>query len=374
METKSQGKSTVLYVDDIKANLMLFEASFDSEYNVLLAESGKEALKVLEENEIQVLVSDQNMPGMTGNELLEIVTSNYPDIMRFMITAYTDYETVVEAINKGHLYGFFNKPYNIEDVKISIDKSLEVRNLRISNREMFKKLEKANNALLGLDRTKTKFLSSVTDEIRTPINKIMTAVHMIKDKIDSNEIAELLQMLDQSVGRLESFSDTAQQLVRLNDSETSLDHSEVSLKEIAEVALIEKGNMLSEAEIGVKLDVLTEELKVIGEFDLLLACLSSLLRCFWTNSEKGSELKLEISKNDSHAVISIESNAVTYTSSEKKELSIQIGGDISAVDRDGKLELILALEIMAAHNGYIKFLDKNENVAAFEMVFPLMEN
>jgi DNA-binding NtrC family response regulator len=72
MEKEPVKKSVVLYVDDIKANLMLFEASFD---------------------EIHVLVSEQNMPGMTGNELLEIVTLEYPDIMRFMITAYTDYDT-----------------------------------------------------------------------------------------------------------------------------------------------------------------------------------------------------------------------------------------------------------------------------------------
>jgi two-component system sensor histidine kinase/response regulator len=67
-----QDKPTVLYVDDLPMNLKLFEATFRKDYNIILSEDPFEALKILEEKEVQILVSDQRMPGMSGTELLEI--------------------------------------------------------------------------------------------------------------------------------------------------------------------------------------------------------------------------------------------------------------------------------------------------------------
>lgn len=361
-------KPAVLYVDDIKANLMLFEASFGDVYEVLLAESGKEALDMLNSKDIHVLISDQNMPGMTGNELLEKVTIEHPDVMRFMITAYTEYDTVVEAINKGHLYGFFNKPYNIDDVRHSINNSIEVRNLRIKNREMIKKLAAANDALLSLDRSKTRFLTSVTDEIRKPIKKIMAAIHLIKDKIDSQEITDLLQLLDNSVQRLEGFSESAKHLVRLNSPDFKLKVESVSLKEIVEVGIIEKGNALNSKSIEIKLDNEAYSISVKGEYDLLVTSFSTLLGYIIGHMNEDAQIFISIFTKEEHPGIEISTEAAQYSEKEKSDLKDLSGSEKNVSEKEFRMEVILAKEIISAHNGNLTFFEM-ENKSGFSMLF-----
>ncbi len=350
----------VLYVDDVQANLMLFEASFGDYYEVVLADSGKKALDILKSREIHVLVSDQHMPGMTGNELLEIVAEAYPDVMRFMITAYTDYDVVVDVINRGDPYGFFNKPYNKDDVRKAIDRSMEVRNLRIHNREMLKKLEKANEMMRGLDRSKTKFLVSVTDEIRVPINKIMTTVHMIKDKIDSRELADLLNLLDSSVRKLEGFSDSTRHLARLYDPEFKLEKKSVSLKELIDIGIIEKGNVITSKEIKIEFDAASADCSVSGEFDLLQSAFSSLLEFVFDRTAPGTEIVISINESPDNIILSVWCKGCTFSEKEKEELLTLSSDFESNAEKDFRMELFLAGEMMNAHEGKLKYTVKDK--------------
>ncbi len=370
MDSNSNHKAIVLYVDDVQANLMLFQASFGSFYEVLLADSGKSALAMLKEKEVHVLVSDQNMPGMTGNELLSIVANEYPDIMRFMITAYTDYDVVVDAINKGDPYGFFNKPYNRDDVRNAINRSLEVRGLRIKNREMIKKLEKANEIMVGADRSKTNFLASVTDEIRTPINKIMTVVHMIKDKTNSGELAELLNLLDGSVRKLEKFSESTKHLERLYDPELRLDKKPISLNEIVEVGIIENGNLLSSENIEVKFEEGAENAEIEGEYDLIQSAFYTLLGFIIEYTDSGTEIILGIQKGADNVSLSIRSDSSRYSEQQKKEFSSLSDDNVSLTEKDFSLELFLASEVMKVHEGRLTFNDQGAT-SQFIFEFPV---
>lgn len=370
MEQNTNHKPIVLYVDDVQANLMLFQASFGSYFEVLLADSGKSALEVLKNQEVHVLVSDQNMPEMTGNDLLQIVAKKYPDIMRFMITAYTDYDVVVDAINKGDPYGFFNKPYNREDVKNAIERSLEVRNLRIKNREMVGKLEKANEMMLGMERSKTNFLNSLTEDIRTPINKIMTAVHMIKDKIDSSEITELLNLLDVSVSKLESFSESTRHLERLYDPDVALDIRPVSLNEIIEIGIIENNNLITGEDIEIDFDGSGGEIEVQVEYDLLQSAFVSLLGFMIEHTEGGSVVTLSTGKSEKNCQLNIRLENYRFTDrqiKEFKELSNDGGGGMT--DKEFSLEVFLTSEIMKAHGGRLDFTTDKKAVQ-FELYFP----
>lgn len=357
----------VLYVDDVETNLMLFKASFEREYSILLAESGSRALEILKEQDVNVLVADQKMPGITGNELLAIVAEKYPDIMRFMITAYTDYETVVDAINKGQLYGFFNKPYKIEDVRQAINRSLEVQDLKFRNRQMLSELEKANEVMLGLDRAKTRFIASITNDIREPINRIVTAVHMIKDKIDSKEFTELLYLLDVSVRNLEGFSEAASHFIRLNEIGYQIEKQPVSLRELIEVGILDKGNLLQQQDVRVQMTSSEEGPEASGDFELALAAFSSLLGYLVNHSGRGSEIKLSFSSTDAGNAIEIIPDSVELSEKELKEIRSLTSGTV-AYDNDFRLEIALVAEIMKAHDG--KFLlQEKDGTQAFSLWF-----
>jgi len=120
----------VLFVDDEEANLKAFKASFRKDMEVFLANSGEQALQLLETTAVHVIISDQRMPGMTGSEFLAIAKERFPRPMRMLLTGYADLEAVVNAVNKGGIYAYATKPWDENDLKLRIGQAFEVHQLR----------------------------------------------------------------------------------------------------------------------------------------------------------------------------------------------------------------------------------------------------
>ncbi|WP_420583007.1 response regulator [Reichenbachiella sp.] len=118
----------ILYVDDEEVNLRIFQRAFKRHYNVFTAESGKDAIKILEDNQIDLIMSDQRMPGMTGVELLIKIVPMYPNIVRMIMTGFSDEDEIIRVDKEVGLDRFLVKPWNQEDLKEEFDKALELRN------------------------------------------------------------------------------------------------------------------------------------------------------------------------------------------------------------------------------------------------------
>ena len=131
-------KYCILYVDDESDNLTAFQAVFRRQFQVLVAQGGQEALALLEQENVDLIISDQRMPGMTGVELLEQVKERYPDVIRMVLTGYSDMQAIVDAINKGNVYHYVTKPWNAVELKLILDKALETYSLRLRMRELEK--------------------------------------------------------------------------------------------------------------------------------------------------------------------------------------------------------------------------------------------
>lgn len=145
-------KINVLYIDDEVHNLTSFKASFRRIFNITTAESAEEASKILEKEDVHVILSDQRMPRMTGIEFFESITVSHPDPIRILITGYTDINAVIDAINRGQVYKYLTKPWNEEDVKNYIEKAFEVYQLRKDNIDLTIKLMDVNKKLEFLAR------------------------------------------------------------------------------------------------------------------------------------------------------------------------------------------------------------------------------
>lgn len=154
MEEEEPTKINVLYVDDEVANLAAFKAAFRRVYNIYIAESAADGIKILEENEIEVILTDQRMPKMTGVEFLQSIIEKYPDPIRFLVTGYSDINSVIDAVNKGQIYKYISKPWDNGGLKIQIDKAHEVYRLRKENKELTKSLLRANEQLEFMLRQK----------------------------------------------------------------------------------------------------------------------------------------------------------------------------------------------------------------------------
>ena len=104
-------KHTVLCVDDEEGILHSLKRLLRKEdYRLLTSSSGAEALKILEKNDVHLVISDQRMPQMSGTEFFAAVKERYPDTIRVILSGYTDVDSITESINKGHVYKFFLKP------------------------------------------------------------------------------------------------------------------------------------------------------------------------------------------------------------------------------------------------------------------------
>ncbi|HKP35484.1 MAG TPA: response regulator [Pyrinomonadaceae bacterium] len=115
----------ILIVDDEPANLRSLARLFRDEHQVLTAGSGAEALEILGQHDVALLITDQRMPGMTGIELLKNTASLRPRMVRMILTGYTDIEALVEAINCGQVYRYITKPWNNDELRLTVKRALE---------------------------------------------------------------------------------------------------------------------------------------------------------------------------------------------------------------------------------------------------------
>jgi signal transduction histidine kinase/class 3 adenylate cyclase/response regulator of citrate/malate metabolism len=144
MKSQETSKPKLLVVDDEPDNLDLLYRTFHREYKVLRADNGPAALEILaNEGDIAVIISDQRMPLMSGTEFLSLTATQYPDIIRIILTGYTDVEDLVEAINAGKVFKFVTKPWNAEELKAVVRQAMDTHNvLKVRTRELCRALRR----------------------------------------------------------------------------------------------------------------------------------------------------------------------------------------------------------------------------------------
>lgn len=126
----------ILYVDDEENNLKSFKATFRRNYNIFTARSGKEALEILRNNTIKVVITDQRMPEMTGVQFLEAIIPEFPNTVRMILTGYSDVEAIIKAINTGRVYRYITKPWEADELKLIIDDAFKIYDLEEHNRQL----------------------------------------------------------------------------------------------------------------------------------------------------------------------------------------------------------------------------------------------
>jgi len=135
MAEEKISKPKIIYIDDEKENLIGFKYMFREYYDINIAESAAEGYEIIKELDIKIVISDQRMPVETGVELFSRLKDEFPDSFRMILTGYSDIEAIIDAINKGHVYYYFKKPWNEEEVRVVINHALESIDLKERLRE-----------------------------------------------------------------------------------------------------------------------------------------------------------------------------------------------------------------------------------------------
>ena len=142
-----QKKINVLYVDDETGNLNAFKAAYRRLYNVYIAKTPDEGRKLLKENEIHIVITDQRMPNEDGSEFLQSIIEEHPDAIRMLLTGYADLNACIDAVNKGQIYRYLTKPWDADQLESIINKAYEVYKQAEEKRQIIKELVKVNKAL-----------------------------------------------------------------------------------------------------------------------------------------------------------------------------------------------------------------------------------
>jgi response regulator RpfG family c-di-GMP phosphodiesterase len=188
---------TLLCVDDEKNILNALKRLLRKEnFRLLTGNSGQEGLSILAENEVHVVLSDQRMPGMNGTEFLKEVKALYPDILRIILTGYTDVDSISEAINEGHIYKFFLKPWNDQNLKLEIRQAMEQYRLMQDNKRLHDQVFQQNEELKQInenleaiiaERTRNleyqnqalQFSQAILDDLPLPIMGISSEMMVV---------------------------------------------------------------------------------------------------------------------------------------------------------------------------------------------------
>lgn len=219
-------KIKILYIDDEPDNLVGFKASLRFHYQVITAVNVPQALACLNNHpDIKIVFCDQRMPDKTGVEFFEEIRISHPLPVRILITAYTDVESVIDAINKGNIFRFVKKPWAEADIISAIEEAhkfyLANSMLAIKNEE----LQKAYNEL-------NKFAYSVSHDIRGPLSGILGAINLVREIDDVEEMKEMLFLMGKSLDKLDAY------ILNMHDY-YSLQRGELKISEISFNKVIE---------------------------------------------------------------------------------------------------------------------------------------
>ncbi|WP_268036651.1 hybrid sensor histidine kinase/response regulator [Algoriphagus sp. PAP.12] len=191
-------KIHVLYIDDEDNNLKSFRATLRKDFKIFTAIDAEEGLKIAQEEDVHVVIADQRMPGMTGTEFFEKLIEINPDPIRILLTGYSDIASVIDAINKGEVYRFIDKPWNIEQIKNSIKNAADIFFMR-------QELKEKNIRLKKLHTEMNQFVYSLSHELRGPLMSISGVSKLAKMEVSDPNIMEYFEMIDSATTKLDDF-------------------------------------------------------------------------------------------------------------------------------------------------------------------------
>ena len=190
----------ILYIDDDAENLRTFKRLFRKEYDILLAESGEEGLRILQEHApIPIIITDQRMPEMTGIEFLDQSIQISPESIRMILTGFTDVQALIDAINTGRVYRYITKPWDEQELYVTLKRAIESYELKRRNLQLledlqrkheeleqsYRQLQEAQEQVIQAEKMASigRLASRIAHELRNPIQGIKMGLELLRHEM-----------------------------------------------------------------------------------------------------------------------------------------------------------------------------------------------
>ncbi|WP_020532116.1 hybrid sensor histidine kinase/response regulator [Flexithrix dorotheae] len=308
MNELRQGESKILYIDDEQENLDSFRLVFMEYYDLYLANNVDEGMRILEQEEIQVLLTDQRMPKMTGLELLSQVKKLYPDIVCMIITGYADLEVVTKAFNEVGIYQYIHKPWDEKDLKIKLDNALEKYRLIKENRSLIGNLQESKDNLEKKVEELDTFVYRASHDINGPLSSFLGLCELGIREFEQMDSVKYFQMLKSEANRM---SRILFNLLRLNEIEVmEIVCDELNLLEIIHSSLehINKSFSTDNHEINIEID---PNLTMVSDQKLVGTIMMNVIQNAILYTENNAKVSIKGEKNGNNQIkIQINDNGI----------------------------------------------------------------
>jgi signal transduction histidine kinase len=299
--TVERKDKTVLYVDDRSHNLQSFKAAFRREFNVFIAESPSEAMKILEENSIKVTIADYKMPEVSGVTFLETVKNLYPDSVRIMLTGHADLPAVVESINRSEIFRFLAKPWSEAELKKGIESALDLYHTRTQLTKRNEDLKKAYNEL-------DRLVFSTAHDITGPLSNILGLIDLIRREGDPD--GEFIDLVEKTTKKLQFLARDALSFHR--NKRTELVFKTVPIESIIN-SVIEDHRFFSNSE-NLKFEVeVTQNGEFISDVTRIRFVLNNLISNaikYQDSTKASNNVKIYFTNDANTATLIVEDNGV----------------------------------------------------------------
>ena len=200
----------VLYVDDEELHLLVFRETFGDDFHVLCASSADDAMRLLEEQPVAVLLVDQRMPGMTGIELCERVRERHPSVQRLLVTAYSDHKTAIEAINRGGASRYLAKPWDADEVRQALREA-------VARAHLERRVQALTTALIDRERSATLAASRarILHDLGNMGQHVSIAADSLAQLVDTLREALPAAAFEEAHGAIVKLQSVARHMLRL---------------------------------------------------------------------------------------------------------------------------------------------------------------
>lgn len=396
-------KPKVLYVDDEENNLIVFKSSFRRHYDIYVSKSGAEGLEILKENDIDVIITDQRMPGMTGVEFLKQLPEDLLAI-RMVLTGFSDVAAIIDAINSGKVYRYITKPWDRDELKITIDNAIEALRLKESNHLLINELKEANEhleqkvvertaalekafaeineqkqELEELNATKDKFFSIVAHDLRTPMSSLAGFSSMLSnygEQMSPEEIKNFSKKLHVSMKNALSLVENLLTWARTQMNKIDHTPKALNLNKVVEETVRQLENSAGGKQLKLE-QTLEGDLQVFADEDHVRLVLRNLITNAIKFTETGGSITISARPEAGDTVLLSVSDTGVGMDEQRQEKLFKIGNTNSTNGTEGEkgtgLGLVLCKEFVEKNGGQIMVSSREGEGTTFTIRLPQYE-
>lgn len=364
--TKKRKKPRVLVVDDEEQNLVIFKTSFRRELKVSTASSAKAAIELIESQDepFPVIVTDQKMPEMTGVDLLVRVRERWPDSIRMVLTAYTDVDSIIDAINRGNVYKFIYKPWDREELLRTILNAVETFELRQRNKALTEELLRAERlATVG------RIVSGLAHEIGNQLCTSAISEAILKRYQDDSFLATQIGIIRNSLNMIHQMVSEIRDFSQSKNQDLSLQPSRLGGIVREALGLLQYDETVKKCEIEAEIDDLVEARVHQGKIQqVVINLLKNAAQAI--PADRSGKIGVEVRQFESSVILRISDNGQGIPNKIREEIWEPF---FTTKEETGTgLGLDICKQIIEAHGGSIVCESEEGVGTSFEVTIPAL--